>query len=224
MSDEAKQLRDEGIRLFEEGSFPQAIETFGRAQEAFAAAGDEAMAAEMLNNVGVVYREQGEHDKALEPLEAALAAFGKLGDRSREAQSLGNLGGLYSALNDKDKAIESYRKAIKIFGDLDDHNREGETLMALGLMQFKNGQRSDGMAAYEAGLLLVDKPTARQKNLKRLLKVRQRLLGGWSPACKPHPAPYSPTVETTRVAHPQPPRRQHTMPTKRSRQALKTTS
>jgi tetratricopeptide (TPR) repeat protein len=175
---DAGQLQQDGLRLFEEGSYDQALETFERAREAYVQSGEALLAGEMLNNIGVIHRLKGRHQEALEALESAREMFGQAGDRGREAQTLGNLGGLHAARNDYEAAVTSYRRAIEIFDDLGEGDYQGETYMALGLLQFKHGKRTDGLAAYEAGLLTVKHPTLRQRSLRTLLKLRHLLLGG----------------------------------------------
>jgi len=174
----AEGLKQDGLRLFEEGLYEEAMERFGQAQERFAAAANDVEAAEMLNNLGVVYRLMHRWDEAQEALEEARAAFARLGDRSREAQALGNLGGLLASQGDQLRAQEYLRQAAKIFGELGDAQREGDTLIALGVQMWKAGDRRGGMAVYEAGLSTLEKPTAQQRAVRGLLRIRARLLGG----------------------------------------------
>jgi tetratricopeptide (TPR) repeat protein len=174
----AEALKAEGLRLFEEGLYEEAVERFGQAQELFAAEGKQVEAAEMLNNLGVVYRLMGQWDQARAALEEAQAAFGRLGNRNREAQTLGNLGGLLASQGDRLRAQEYLRQAAEIFDELGDTQRQGETLLALGAQMWKAGDRRGGLATYEAGLLLLKKPTPQQKALRGLLRLRGRLLGG----------------------------------------------
>jgi len=171
-------LKEEGLRLFEEGLYEEAAERFGQAQELFAAEGSDVEAAEMLNNLGVVYRLTSQWDQAQAALEEARAAFARLGDRSREGQALGNLGALLASQGDRLRAQEYLRQAAEIFGELGDTQRQGETMLALGTQMWKAGDRRGGLAAYEAGLLMLEKPTVQQKALRGLLRWRSRLLRG----------------------------------------------
>ncbi len=175
--EEAVVLKEEGLRLFQEGLYEEAVAKFRQAQEMFASQGDEVEAAEMANNLGVIHRVQGEWGKAIAVLDEAKATFARLGDRSREAQTLGNLGGLYASQGEREKAKESLRQAADIFAELGDAQRQGETLMALGVQFWKTGDRSGGLAAYETGLHVLQKPTASQKTLRGLLGMRAKLLG-----------------------------------------------
>lgn len=174
----AQELKQEGMRLFQEGLYEEAAVQFGQAREMFAAEGNEIEAAEMMNNLGVVHRMQGEWDQAIETLEEAQAIFVRLGDGGHEAQTLGNLGGLYASKGERDKAKECLRQAADIFAELGDHQLQGETLLALGVQRWKTGDRSGGLATYEAGLQVLQKPTVGQRALRNLFNLRTRLLGG----------------------------------------------
>jgi len=173
----AHDLKEEGLRLFQEGLYPEAADRFEQARELFAAEDDEVEAAEMLNNLGVVHRMQRDWDRAIEALEAAREAFTGLGDRNREAQVLGNLGGLYAGQGERETAKDCLRAAANTFAELGDEQRYGETLLALGVQYWKTGERQEGLATYQSGLEALDKPSVSQKALRGLLGLRSRLLG-----------------------------------------------
>ncbi len=173
----AQDLKEEGLRLFQEGLHEEAGARFAQAREQFAASGDEIDAAEMTNNLGLVYRMQRRMPEALSALEGARTEFARLGDRSREAQALGNLGGLYATMHERDKAASYLRQAADIFKELGDTQREGETLLALGAQKWKTGERSAGLATYEVGLESLRKPTFGQKVLRGLLALRAKVIG-----------------------------------------------
>ena len=172
----AQDMKEDGLRLFEEGLYPEAAERFEEARQSFEAEGDVVEAAEMLNNLGIVYRMQREWDSAITALEEAQSAFSVLSDRSREAQVLGNLGGLYASQGQREKARASLQEAANIFADLGDEQRQGETLLALGVQQWKSGDRQDGLSTYQAGLQALEHPSIGQKALRRLLNLRTRML------------------------------------------------
>jgi len=166
------------MRLFQEGLYGEAAAKFEQAREGFVAEGNESEAVEMVNNLGVIHRMRGEWEDAIAALDEARAAFARLGDRNREAQTLGNLGGLYASKGERDRARECLRQSSDIFAELGDAQRQGETLLALGVQMWKAGDRSAGLAAYEAGLHALRMPTASQKALRALFGLRNRLLGG----------------------------------------------
>jgi tetratricopeptide (TPR) repeat protein len=173
----AQDMKEEGLRLFEEGLYPEAADRFEQARELFIAEEDEIEAAEMLNNLGVVHRMQRDWDKAIAALEEARAAFTKSRDRNREAQVLGNLGGLYAGQGEREMAKECLQEAASLFADLGDEQRHGETLLALGVQHWKSGDRQEGLMTYQAGLETLKKPSVGQKALRSLLNLRTTLLG-----------------------------------------------
>jgi tetratricopeptide (TPR) repeat protein len=173
----AQDIKEEGLRLFQEGLYPEAADRFEQAREMFVEEQDDIEAAEMLNNLGVIHRMQRDWDKAIAALEEAQAAFRRLGDRNREAQVLGNLGGLHASQGERKRAKECLQQAANLFADLGDEQRHGETLLALGVQHWKSGDRQQGLLAYQAGLEALKRPSMGQKALRSLLNLRSRLLG-----------------------------------------------
>jgi tetratricopeptide (TPR) repeat protein len=173
----ANELKEEGLRLFGEGLHEEAIAAFERAGKEFANEGNEVESAVMVNNLGVVYRMQGRWDEAIAALEQSRVEFDRLGDRNRQAQALGNLGGLYASKRDREQAKECLRQAAQLFAESDDAQRQGETLLALGVQEWKTGDRSSGLATYESGLHLLERPTVSQRLLRGLLSLLNSLLG-----------------------------------------------
>lgn len=173
----AQTLKEDGLRLWEEGLYEEAAAKFEQAQEQFAAQGDELEAAEMVNNLGVIHRVLGRWDEAIAALDEARAAFARLGDRNREAQALGNLGGTYASRGERDKAQEYLRQAADIFGELGEKQLQGETLQALGVQQWKAGDRSAALATYQSGLQTLKKPSIKDRIVGSLLNLRSKLVG-----------------------------------------------
>lgn len=171
-----QELVAEGQRLFALEKYDEAAEQFSFAQKAYAEAGDDLKAAEMLNNLGVVWRRARKHEAAVSALEEARQLFARLGDQSREAQVLGNLGGLYSILKRYSESDTCFQAAIEIFQELDDRPRQSETLRAMAIMQFKRGQRSKAFATYEDALYFLPNPGFLQRLTRFLLKIRGAVL------------------------------------------------
>src|SRR5688572_24032566 len=158
---EPEKLKEEGLRLFQDGAYAEAIENFNHAHRGFMDAGQNLDAAEMLNNIGVIYRIENQLPQAAEKLEAALKIFEESGDLSRAAQTLGNLAPLYNKQGATDKALATFTRAAEIFEELGDRSRRGEILMAKGVLMFDKGQRAEGLGAYENGLMLLVNPTGK---------------------------------------------------------------
>lgn len=171
-------LKDEGLRLFQEGLYLEAADRFDKARQLFVAEGDQLEATEMVNNLGIVHRMERKWDEAVAALEEAREGFAQLGDRSREAQVLGNLGGLYASQGQREAARINLREAATAFADLKDNQRQAETLLALGVQKWKTGDRQGALATYQAGLQILERPSFGQKILRILLQFRAGLLGG----------------------------------------------
>lgn len=175
---QAEDFQAEGVKLFQKKDYEAAARMFQRAQEAYEAAAQPDMVAEMQANIGLVHRSLGENQQALEMMQASLRAFQDLGDVKRTAMALGNLGGVYAALGDKEQAYNCYRQAADIFEELGDKKLYGETLIAMGDLQVRDGKVLRGAATYEVGLEQLDELSASQKIIKGLLGFRNKLTGG----------------------------------------------
>lgn len=173
----AKDLQEQGIKLYHQQDYEAAARIFQQAKDAYAADNQPDMAAEMETNIGLVHRALGENQQALEIMQAALRTFQERGDSLRAAQVMGNLGGVYIELGDKEQAYNCYRQAADIFQDLGEKKLYGETLIAIGAMQVRDGKLWAGAATYEVGLENLDKLTMPQKILKGLIGIKNRLSG-----------------------------------------------
>ena len=180
MSTSAEELKNQGVKLFQQQDYEAAARTFQQAQDAYNEAGQHDMSAEMLTNIGLVHRALGEHQQALDMMQQALNIFQELDDAKRTAMVLGNMGGVYSGLGDKEQAYKCYRQAADIFAEIGETKLHGETLVALGSLQMREGKFTAGAATYTAGLDELDSLSASQKIIKGLTGTISKLTGGGS--------------------------------------------
>lgn len=173
----ASELQSRGVRLFERGKYDEALEHFEQAVAAFTEEGDAAMAAEMRVNIGLTYREQGKQEEAVEVMQESLAYFKESGDQMREAKTLGNMALIYAKIDEYDQAETMYREAAILFKELGEDQLYGETILALGDMQFRQGDFMGAVATFEMGLERIKNPNQRQKMLKQMLIMKNRVLG-----------------------------------------------
>ncbi len=174
----AKELEEQGIKLYEQQEYEAAARIFQQAKEAYAENGQHDMVAEMQTNMGLIHRALGENQQALDAMQIALKTFDKQGDRSRWAKVLGNMGGVYLELGDKEQAYNCYRDAADAFQELGEKVLYGETMIAMAKLQVRDGKVWGGAATYEVGLENLDTLSATQKILKNLIGLRNRLIGG----------------------------------------------
>lgn len=174
------ELQAQGVRLFERSDYEAAARAFYQAEEAFAAAQQLDMVAEMKVNQGLVHRALGEFQQALDMMQQALPTFQAMNDPLRTAQVLGNMGGVYMALNDHAKAFEVYRQAADAFRDLGETQMYAQTLIAIGGLQLRSGKLFEGAATFDAAYDLLDRLTLPQKIgrfMFRILHAVGRMVG-----------------------------------------------
>lgn len=173
----ASELHATALTEYRQGRLAEAASFFERAAAAYRAAGDRAMAAEMQSNLGVALRSQRNYPAAQAAIESALAEFRALNDTGRVALGLGNLGSVLLETNDLDRAAEALNESLSLLDPEADKAARSEVLRVLGEVRLKQGRYMDGLVNYEAGLRDVEKPTAQQNWLLKLLQKPLRMLG-----------------------------------------------
>jgi len=171
----AKELQDQGVKLFQQHDYEAAARLFQQAKDAYGEVGQEDMVAEMKVNIGLVHRSLGENQQALEIMQEALRTFQEQEDMLRTAQVLGNMGGVYKALGDKEQSFASYRQAADIFKEMGENELYGETLLALGDLQLRDGKIFAGATTYRIGLENIPNLTPTQRIIKSLSTMIDRL-------------------------------------------------
>lgn len=181
MTTTGAELQDQGVKLFMQHEYEAAADVFKQAQGAYDAEGKKDLAAEMQVNLGLIDRALGNYDDAVKIMSVAKQVFHDMNDRSREAQVVGNLGGVYLAQGNSEQAVTLYREAADTFRELKDEERYGQTLMAIADVQMKSGKLTEAMVTYEIALENIHSPNFRQKVLKGLIGVKNRIAGGGAP-------------------------------------------
>lgn len=171
------ELQNKGIRLFEKGKFAESAELFVEAIETYGQEGDEKKVAEMRVNLGLAKREQGDYEAAIGEMQTGLAYFQEHQERLLEAQALGNMALTYLRAEDPEQAETMYREAARIFRELKENQFYGETIFALGDMLFRSGKLLEALAVFEIGLENVRDKSQRQKIMKNLLVLKNRIMG-----------------------------------------------
>ena len=173
-----QELKDEGMRLFQQGKHKDALATFEQAAAAFAAQKDMGNQAEMLNNMGVVLRVRGEMDTAVTTLTQAATLFAQIGDNTRRAQTLGNLGDIYAQQKKYTEAARHYSDAAAQFAQSNEKENQAQVLRALSLMELRRGHWLAAIMRMEESLQARPRLSFPQRIFKWLLRFANRLLGG----------------------------------------------
>ena len=171
------ELKERGVKLFMEQDYEQAVDVFREAIAAYEDEGAADMVAEMQVNLGLALHMMGEYEPALEQMNMAHAVFVQMNDAHRRAQVLGNMARVYARLGNSEQAITNYREASAIFIEQGDEENYGQTVLAIADLQLRGGQLMQAAATYEVGLDYIEHPNARQKIMKSLLGLRNRITG-----------------------------------------------
>lgn len=172
------ELKEEGLALFRRGANVEALAVLATAVSAYAAQGDEASRAEMLNNMGVIYRVQGEWETAVATLQNTLTIFTQLGDVNRQAQTLGNLGDLYAAQKQRDEAARCYSQAAALLAQGGDAWKQSQVLRALSLLRLRQGRWLVAMMRMEESLSVAPRLGVGKWLFRGLLRFALGLFGG----------------------------------------------
>lgn len=170
------QLYKEGQSAYEDGEYQQAAQSFEAAAEGYLAAGDEVMAAEMRNNQSVAFLQSGDGEAALLALEGTIAIFEAANDNRRIGMAWGNMGAALEALNRFDEAADAYQRSAEILKEVGEEDLRIHVVRSLSALQLKSGRQLEALSTMQAGLEGVDRPTTKQKLLKRLLNLPSKLI------------------------------------------------
>ncbi|HSF82030.1 MAG TPA: hypothetical protein VLA49_12390 [Anaerolineales bacterium] len=170
------QLLAEAKKAYEMGNFVESAHTFEAAAQAFTSSGDELMASEMRNNSSVAFLQAGEAESALQAVEGTAAIFANAGDIRRQGMALGNLGAALEAVNLLDESVEAYMQSADLLKQAGDTDLRLHVMRSISALQLRTGRQIEALATMQAGLEDVDKPSPKQRFLKRLLDIPSRLM------------------------------------------------
>lgn len=159
-------------RRYREGDLAGAVEAFRQAGQAFAAAGDALMAAEMQNNQAVTLLRLKKAEAALELVRGTERIFAEAGDARREGMALANLATALEALRRPGEAIEAYRRSAEALERADEGDLRAEVMQMLAMLYLRRLKFYDSVLALQSGLAGVKNPTPRQRLMKKLVFFR----------------------------------------------------
>lgn len=175
---EPEALKEEGLQLFQQGRYDQALAKFETAVSLYTSTHNKTGQAEMFNNIGVIYRFQRKYDEAIQVLTQAQTLFTQLGDTNRQAQALGNLADLYQATRNRTEAARCYSDAAALFAQTGDRLRQSQVLRALSLMRLRQGQWVEAMMRMEESLKIRPSWNPAQWVFRWMLRFALRLMTG----------------------------------------------
>jgi len=162
-------LADQAKLAFERGDFPAAITAFDEAARLFEADGDDLMNAEMKNNLCVAYLQEKKNSQALGAVEGTDKVFANAGDLRRQGMALANKAAALQALKRKEEAVEFYEQSAAVLEKAGEPDLRADVFQALASLEVSRGKMVDAVTAMQSGLMGIEKPTLKQRILKKLL-------------------------------------------------------
>lgn len=174
------QLKEEGLKLFQQGSHDAALAKFQGALESYTVDNQPAGQAEMLNNIGVIHRIYRNWGEAIVAFSQAELIFKEMGDDNRLAQVWGNLGDLYAFQGEREKAAGYYSDSAEAFSRAKDPGRQSQVLRAMSLLRLRQRRFVEAMRLMAMSQSVLPQPNWLQRLWHGLLRFALRLFGGAS--------------------------------------------
>jgi len=166
-----QQLAQEGTTAYKRGDYQVAAQAYEAASQAYAAAQDDLNAAEMANNCSVAYLQAGDAEAALQAVGATYEIFAQSGDLRRQAMAIGNRAAALEALDRLEEAAEAYLQSANMLQDAGEDKLRADVMQSLSMLQFRTGRQLQALATMQQGIEGVERPTPKQRFLKRLLRI-----------------------------------------------------
>lgn len=166
-----QQLAQEGKMAYQRADYQAAAQAFEAASHAYAAAGDILNAAEMANNCSVAYLQADNAEAALKAVEGSQEIFAQAGDLRRQGMAIGNQAAALEALDRLEEAAEAYQQSADLLQEAGEDKLRADALQSLSLLQFRTGRQLQALSTLQDGIQGVKHPSAKQRFLKRLLRI-----------------------------------------------------
>lgn len=175
-----KQIAKEAKSAYRAGDYANAAQSFEAARQGYLAENNTRMAAEMSNNCSVASLQAGDHEIALQAVAGIDTIFAETGDRKLQAMTLGNRAAALEALDRLEEAEQVYWQAAEIFKEIGETELRLPIMQAISALQLRTGRQLQAVASMYAGVDKVEKPTLKQRFLKRLLGIPIGMLNNQS--------------------------------------------
>ena len=175
-----QQIAKEAKSAYAKADYAQAGQSFEAARQGYLSAGDGLLAAEMANNASVAWLQAGDAQRALQAVEGTAATFSAAGDQKRQAMALGNQAAALEALNQLEEAERIYWQAAEILEALGEDDLRLNVMQSISALQLRTGRQLQAVATMQSGIENLDKPSPKQRLLKRLLNIPIKMIGNKS--------------------------------------------
>jgi len=171
-----QELAKKGKSAYQREDYLVAAQTFVAATAGFEQTQQALDAAEMRNNASVAYLQAGEAELSLQIVEGTEQIFADANDTRRQGMAVGNKAAALEELDRLEEADEAYRKSAELLKDAGEDQLRAKVLQSLSALQFRTGKQLQALATMKAGLEDVEKPSPRQRMLRRLLDIPFNML------------------------------------------------
>jgi len=175
--DQAASSAEEGKSFYGEKKYLQAAEAFCRAAEGYSDGGDSLLAAEMYNNQCVALLLAKKPRQALEAVQGTSETFLEAGEVVKAGMALANQATALKDLGEKEEAGRYFSVAAEKFQAAGEQDLYLQTMQSISSLKMKNRNIMGALFSMQSGLEALEKPTWRQKLLKRLLNLPNQFLG-----------------------------------------------
>lgn len=169
-------LASEGKSLYQAKKYLPAAASFQQAAESYQGSGDTLLAAEMRNNQSVALLLAKEPRQALDALQGTRAIFLEAGELTKGGMALANEATARKELGETEAALELFSEAAELFQGAGEEQLFLETMQSVSEIKMKSRNLTGALFSMQKGLQGIEKPTWRQKLLKSLLNIPDKLL------------------------------------------------
>jgi tetratricopeptide (TPR) repeat protein len=166
-----EKLIKDAQKAYKKKDFLVAASAYQSAASIYAATGDDLAAAEMLNNSSVAFLQAGELELALNSTKGTEVTFAESNDPRRQAIALGNQAAALEAMGKLEESVTLYETSadlLKQCGDLESYTVVQQSLSGV---QLRLGRHLEALASMQVGLDSIERPTAKQKLVKKILRT-----------------------------------------------------
>lgn len=174
--EQADFLANEGKSLYQAKKYLPAAESFAQAAEIYDAEGDILLGAEMRNNLCVSLLLAKRPQQALDVVQGTSELFIEAGQMVPAGMALANEATARKELRETDPAIDLFLRAADIFKSAGEDQLYLETMQSVSGIKMKSRNLSGALFSMQKGLEGIEKPTLRQRLLKNLLNIPDKLL------------------------------------------------
>lgn len=172
-----QRLAAEAEQAYRAGEYARAASLFGQAADVCAAQGDALQSAEYANNRSVALLQLGDASGALQAAQGTDIIFAQAHDTRRQAFALGNQAAAHEASGRLDLALSGYRACADLLKAAGESDARAAVLKNISALQVRSGHHLEALASMNAALNNQQRPTAKERLLKKLLNIPFKMLG-----------------------------------------------